>query len=232
MRVSMSTLAAVVLALTACSSSDKSSSVKQSDLGTGINTVDRQYGRSAADTWDASVAAVKAYDLTVESDHHDALGGEIRAHRAGGEKVMVKVKSLDDRNSNVSVRVEPGNRNMAEMVHERIADKLGLKEAKSAFFGGNSTEGTYPHSMEACVKAAEDASRRLNMTVTNREMHENKAVVDARELNSNPVQFRMKKVDAGVQVTFIAGREKNDAMKDLCNRMKVEFENSAATRSN
>jgi len=232
MRVSMSTLAAVVLALTACSSSDKAGSTKQSDLGTGINTVDRQYGRSASDAWDASMAAVKAYDLTVESDHHDSMGGEIRAHRSGGEKVLVRVKSLDDRNANVSVRVEPGNRNMAEMIHERIADKLGLKEAKSAFFGGNSCEGTYPHSLDACVKAAEDAARRLNLTVTNREMHETKAVVDAREVNSNPVQFKMKKVDTGVQVTFIAGREKNDSMKDLCNRMKAEFENSAAARSN
>jgi len=225
-------MAALVLALAACSSSDKASSTKQSDLGTGINTIDRQYGRSASDAWDAAVAAVKTYDITVESDAHDAMGGELRAHRGSGEKVVVRVKSLDDKNSNVSVRVEPGNRNMAEMIHEKIADKLGLKEAKSAFFGGNTCDGTYWNSMESCVKAAEDAARRLNMTVANKDAHEDRAMVDAREVNSNPVQFRMKKVDKGVQVTFIAGREKNDAMKDLCYRMKTEFENALTSKSN
>jgi len=225
-------MAALVLALAACSSSDKTSSTKQSDLGTGINTIDRQYGRSASDAWDAAVAAVKTYDITVESDAHDAMGGELRAHRGSGEKVMVRVKSLDDKNSNVSVRVEPGNRNMAEMIHEKIADKLGLKEAKSAFFGGNTCDGTYSQSMETCVKAAEDAVGRLNMTVANKDAHDDRAVVDARETNSNPVQFRMKKVDKGVHVTFIAGREKNDAMKDLCYRMKAEFENALAAKSN
>jgi len=229
---SMNGMAALVLALAACSSNDKSSATKQSDLGTGINTIDRQYGRSAADTWDAAVAAVKAYDITVETNSHDALGGELRAHRANGEKVLVKVKSLDDKNSNVSVRVEPGNRNMAEMIHERIADKPGLKEAKSAFFGGNTCDGTYPISMETAVKAAEDAAGRLEMTVTNKEAHDDRAVVDAREANANPTQFRMKKVDKGVQVTFVAGKESNDAMKRLCARMKAEFENASASKSN
>ncbi|HLY76031.1 MAG TPA: DUF3568 family protein [Planctomycetota bacterium] len=232
MKLSTTALAALCLGLAACSSSDKTSSTKQGDLGTGINTVDRQYGRSASETWAAAEAAVKTYDITVESDAHDAMGGEIRAHRASGEKVVVRVKSLDDKNANVSVRVEPGNRNMAEMIHEKIADKLGMKEAKSAFFGGNTCEGTYPHSLDACAKAAEDAARRLDMTVTSKEVHDEKAVVDARETNSNPVQFRMKKVDKGVQVTFVAGREKNDAMRDLCYRMKTEFENSIASKSN
>lgn len=232
MKVSMTSLAALVLALAACSSSDKSSSTKQSDLGTGINTIDRQYGKPAGDTWDAAVGAIKSYDITVDSDSHDAMGGELRAHRASGEKVVVRVKSMDDKNSNVSVRVEPGNRNMAEMIHEKIADKLGLKEAKSAFFGGNSVDGTYPLSMPVAVKAAEDAARRLDLMVTNKEAHDDRAVVDARETNSNPVQFRMKKVDKGTQVTFIAGREKNDAMRNLANRMKTEFENASTSKSN
>src|SRR5579872_3582220 len=179
-------LPTLCLALAACSGSDKTSTTRQGDLGTGVNTIDRRYGRSAAETWDAAEAVVKSYDITIESDAHDAMGGEIRAHRAGGDKVLVRVKSLDAKNSDVSVRVEPGNRNMAEMIHEKIADKLGLGVAKSAFFGGNTCEGTYPHSLEVCVKAAEDAARRLNMIVTKKDVHDEKAVVDAREANSNP----------------------------------------------
>src|SRR4029077_18107603 len=118
MKLSTTALAALCLALAACSSSDKTSSAKQGDLGTGINPIDRQYGRSASETWDAAEAAVKAYDITIESDAHDSMRGEIRAHRANGDKVAVRVNRLDEKTSDVSVRVEPGIRNMAEMIHE------------------------------------------------------------------------------------------------------------------
>ena len=230
MRSTMAVLAALTLALGACSS-DKSSSTKQSDLGTGLNTVERTYAKSAPDTWDASLAAVKAYDLKVESDRHDSMGGEIQARRADGEKVLVKVRSLDDKTSEVSVRVGPGNKNMAEMIHEKITGKLGMKEAKSTLFGGNTAEGTYAQTLDHCVKAAEDTAKKMDMTVTNREVKDNHAVVDARESNSNPVQFKLKKTDDGVKVTFIAGREKSDASKDLANRMKTEFDAICAAKA-
>jgi len=230
MRATMAALAVLALTMGACSS-DKTSATKQSDLGTGLNTVERTYAKSAPDTWDASMAAVKAYDLRVDSDRHDSMGGEIQAHRGDGEKVMVKVRSLDDKNSEVSVRVGPGNKNMAEMIHEKIAGKLGMKEARSTLFGGNTAEGTYAQTLDHCVKAAEDTAKKMDMTVTNREVKDGHAVVDARETNSNPVQFKLKKVDEGVKVTFIAGREKTDASKDLAHRMKTEFDAVCAAKA-
>jgi|SRR5579862_925146 len=232
MRLAPFCVATLALAMGACSADDKSSASRQSDLGTGINTVDRQYVKSASETWDAATAVVKGYEFKLESDQHDAMGGELHARRANGEKVVVRVRSLDERNSNVSVRVDPGNRNMAEMIHEKIADKVGLKEAKSAFFGGNSCEGTYPNTLDSCVKAAEEAAKRLKLTVTNREIKDGAAIVDAREANSTPVQFKMKKVDEGTRVTFIAGREKTEATRDLANRMKAEFENCCTAKGN
>jgi hypothetical protein len=233
MRLTMSCLAMLILALAAaCSSGEKGSASKQNDLGTGFNTVDRQYVRSASDTWDAATSAVKSYGLKVESDRHDTMGGEIQARRADGGKVMVRIQSLDDRNSDVTVRVEPGNRNLADMIHERIADKLGLKEAKAVSFGGNSCEGTYPKSIDECVRAAEDAAKRLKLTVTNREVKDGSAIVDARESNSNPVQFKMKRMGEGTEVTFIAGREKTEASRDLSYRMKAEFESCCTAKGN
>jgi siroheme synthase len=110
------------------------------------------------------------------------------------------------------------------MIHEKIADKLGLKEARSAFFGGSSCEGTYPTGLDPCVKAAEDAAKLLNLTVTNREITDGAAIVEVRESNSNSVQFRMKKVAQGTKITFIAGRQKTEATRDLAHRMKAEFE--------
>jgi hypothetical protein len=113
-----------------------------------------------------------------------------------------------------------------------LAKKGQGKEAKSAFFGGNTCEGTYSHSLDSCVKAAEDAAKRLNLATTNREVKDGTAIVDARESNSTPVQFEMKKVDEGTKVTFIAGREKTEGTRDLANRMKAEFENCCTAKGN
>lgn len=225
-------LAVAILAMSACSSDDKSAAANQNDLGTGLNSVERRYAKSAVDVWDASVAAVKSYDLKIESDRHDSMGGEIQGLRANGEKVNVRVKSLDDRNAIAWVRVAPGNRNMAEMIHEKIAEKLGMKEAKSTFFGGNTLEGTFTSNLDACVSAAECAARNLNLTVTNRERNPSTAVIDARDSNSNPVQFKMRKVDEGTKITFIAGREKTDATQAFVARMKQEFESCLVAGSN
>jgi hypothetical protein len=110
------------------------------------------------------------------------------------------------------------------MIHEKIADNLGIKEAKLAFYGGNSCEGIYPNTLEACTKAAEEAARRLNFTVTNRELKDVTAVVDARESGATVVQFKMKESGEGTKVSFIAGREKSESTQDLAHRMKAEFE--------
>ena len=80
------------------------------------------------------------------------------------------------------------------------------------------------------MKAAEDASKRLGLIVTNREIKDGAAIVDARETNSNPVQFSMKRVAEGTKVTFIAGREKTDATRDLAARMKAEFESCCTAK--
>ncbi len=232
MRILMTGGAALVLVMAACRGDDRSDVSRRGDLGTGLNTVDRKYGKGAEDVRAAAASALKDQDLHIESDRHDNLGGEIIARRAGGDKVTVQIRSLDAKSSDVSVRVDPGNRNMADLIHEKIADKLGLKEAKPAFFGGNSVEGTYSSALEACVSAAEGACRKLDLTVTNRQIDAASAVVDAREQNSSPVQFRMKKVDDGTKVTFIAGREKSDAMKGLAERMKAEFDRHLGLQGN
>ena len=75
-------------------------------------------------------ASLRSYDLKVESDLHDDLGGEIVARRADGAKVTAKITARDEASSEVSIRVSPGNRNLAEMIHARIAEKVGALDAK------------------------------------------------------------------------------------------------------
>jgi hypothetical protein len=107
----------LALALASCSSSD---------LGTGINTVDKEYSATVKQSHDAAVAALKTQDLEIESDKSDTLGASIVAKRKANpdNKVLIEVKAVEKDETRVSVRVQPGDRNQAQMIQDRIAEQL------------------------------------------------------------------------------------------------------------
>jgi hypothetical protein len=196
------------------------------DLGSGVNTVDREFARQAPDVWSASVKGVEAMDLRILNDPHDSFGGEIVAARADGDKVHVRVKSLDANRTQVSVRVEPGDRALANLLHEKIAGKLGLGEARSGLLGGGDTEeGTYVTDLPLALLFARRACRALEVTVTDDETHADWARIDGRRTDSTPVRIRVDLADElKVHVLFICGNVKTGDNKAFVHRMKEEFE--------
>jgi len=219
-------LAGILVLLAACSHEGKSPSSK-SDWGTGLNTVERKYNKAASDTYDAALAAVKTYDLTIDRDRHDEMGGELVGHRADGSKVTVKVDALDKNNSRATVRVDPGDARLAQMIHEKMADKLGLGTAKAAFFGGNSQDFPYDADLKDGIAAAERAADSLGYTVIGKEVKEDWAQLDARAEDSTPVRIKVERVnnrEFPLKVTFIAGHGKTDASKPLIVKMHDEFD--------
>ena len=119
-----------IAALTAagCGKADetaKSVSPRTTDLGTGLNAVDRTYARSASELTDIARNALTSFDLKLKSDKHDELGGELSAVRADGHAVTAKITATDRDHARVSVWVGPGDRNLAELVQQRIAEKAG-----------------------------------------------------------------------------------------------------------
>jgi hypothetical protein len=231
MKLSLFAAFAAALALAGCSSSQPSdSAMSRNDLGTGANTVTRKYAKPAPDVWDAAVSAVKSYDLSIDSDRHDKMGGELVAHRAGGDKVTINMRSIDAQNTDVAVRVEPGNRNMANLIHEKIAEKAGMGSSKAGMFGDYSLNGTYPIDLKRSAAAAEAACRAVDLSVTNKEIQDSMAVVDAREANSNPVRVRMDRSgDAATKVTFSAGSAAGSDPKAVVSRLKAEFDRQVAS---
>jgi len=101
------------------------------DLGTGLNTIERTYGRAPADLVSVVQRSLLALDLRIDSERHDNLGGEIVAIRATGQKITVTLKGLESSRSSVSVRVEPGDRDLANLVHDKITEHLVPVEGKS-----------------------------------------------------------------------------------------------------
>jgi hypothetical protein len=219
-------LAGILTLLTSCSHEGSSPS-SESDWGTGLNTVERKYGKSASDTYDAALAAVKSFDLTVDRDRHDEMGGEVVGRRADRRKVTVRVDAIDKSNSRASVRVEPGDSALARMVQEKIADKLGMGRAKAAYFGGNSEDAVYEADLQTSLSAAEGTAKALNWIVTDKELSETWAQLDARTADSNPARFRITHVDdrtRRTKVAFMAGNGRDDTSKTMISRMHEEFD--------
>ena len=220
-----------LLALLAACSGEGSSPSSTSDWGTGLNTVDRKYAKTASQVHDAALAALKKLDVKVDKDRHDEMGSEIVAQRADKSKVMVNVRALDEKSSRADVRVEPGDAKMASLVHEKIAEELGMGTAKGALLGGNTEERKYDFGLQACTDAAERTAKSLSYTVTGKEVHDTWGQVDARTADSTPVRFRMEKVgnrDEQTKVKFTAGAGKTDDSKTLLSRMREEFDRQIA----
>ena len=110
-------LLAFALALASCSSSD---------MGTGMNTVDREYHTTVKHAHDAAVTTLKNQDLEIESDKSDTLGSSIVAKRKSNpdNKVLIEVKAIETEKTRVSVRVQPGDKNQAKMIQDQIEHKL------------------------------------------------------------------------------------------------------------
>ena len=200
-------------------------SCRSNDLGSGANTVDRDFAKPASEVWKASVKSAESMDLKIVSDAHDRFGGELVACRANGDPVRIRVRSLDDKHSQVSVRVEPGDHAMALMLQERIAGKLGLGEAKAALLGGNSTEGVYATDLVLAFGAARRTLKSLQVEILDEESHPEWARLDGRMKDSTPVRIRIDRLeDLKTKVTFIAGNEGSDDHKAFAQRMKDEYE--------
>jgi len=200
-------------------------SCQESDLGTGANTVGRDYARSAADAWKAAVRAAESSGLQVCSDQHDKFGGELVANRANGDEVRIEVRSLTEETSRVSVRVEPGDRALATMIHERMADKMGLGAARSGWFGGSSVEGTYLTDLDRCIGPARRTFSALDVSLTAEDVHADGWRLDGRLKDSTPVRIAAHKAgDLKTVVIFTAGNEKNEDLRAFARKMRDEFE--------
>jgi len=141
--------------------------------------------------------------------------------------VTANLASVDKTATKVAIQADRTSPEAAAQLHERIAEKLGLGEAKPAFFGGNTQEGTYSTDFHGALAAAERACKKLGFIVTGREAHDAWAQLDARTNLSTPLRFRMDRRDdpAGpTGVKFIAGHGKTEDSKNLTSQMKSEFE--------
>jgi hypothetical protein len=211
--------AAICLSLAAC---------HRHDLGTGANTVEREYARPADRIWSATVESAKDAGLDVLSARNDGLGGTLVALRATGEEVRVVVTPIHETRSKAAVRVGPGDLALARLLHERIAENAGMGEARGGFFGGDSEEVLYGAPLAVCGAAARRTVEALKLLLVG----ETSCRFDARAPGSTPVGIEWVTLKGKTRVTFFAGEAKSEEHRALARRLKEEFETNAGILKN
>jgi hypothetical protein len=101
-----------------------------SDVSSGVITVEEIYSRPVNKLADAVTASLNSDDLGLQSDTFDALTGQVVALALDGHRVIARITPVGEAWSRVSIRVVPGNKNLAGLILERIAETLGSFPAK------------------------------------------------------------------------------------------------------
>jgi hypothetical protein len=85
----------------------------------------RNYEAPMDKTWDATVKALEALQINIESKQNDALTGVINGKLADGKSYTVNVKRLGENLTEVGIRIGTfGDRERAEAIHDKILSKL------------------------------------------------------------------------------------------------------------
>ncbi|HLY12167.1 MAG TPA: DUF3568 family protein [Planctomycetota bacterium] len=195
-------------------------------------SVDRRYSKSPDEVARAASEALNDLQIPVQSDQHDALGGQIKAQRsnASEDTVIVWYQSADARTTQVSVGVAKGDRQIAQLIQDEIAQKLGAASARSAPAVGARVEGEYDPPVAACLAAAEAALKDLKVAVSRKDVHDTWAQLEARQIDSLPIVIRMTRTEKDkTLVTFTAGSSKSQDTEQIAERVKVEFERTLSS---
>ena len=85
----------------------------------------RNYEAPMDKTWDATVKALEALKINVESKQNDALTGVINGKLADGKSLSVTLKRISESTTEVGVRIGTfGDRQRSEAIHDKILASL------------------------------------------------------------------------------------------------------------
>jgi hypothetical protein len=163
---------------------------------TGVLAEEQRYSAPVAEVMKAAVAALGSDDFRIERRRRDDCGGKIVARREDGHRVTVTIHAPERSVAEVSVYVEPADRELVELLHARIGGKLSLKKAKADLFGESSLEVTYEIDLETGLAAAERTCRALALEVTLKRQEQDRARLEARDDDSRLLRFALRRTAA------------------------------------
>ena len=89
--------------------------------------LERKYPVGFDKAWQTSVATLEQLQFIKEATNRDGLSGSIEAKRADGTPIHVKFELVSDKVTSIKIKVGIfGDRQISELIHERIKENLGL----------------------------------------------------------------------------------------------------------
>ena len=123
-------LCCFLIGLSACSKKWVAIGAAAAAVGAGAyyyvkGDLKRNYEAPMDKTWDATIKALEALQINVESKQNDALTGVINGKLADGKSYTVNVKRLGENLTEVAIRIGTfGDRERAEAIHDKILSNL------------------------------------------------------------------------------------------------------------
>ncbi|MGD9042348.1 MAG: DUF3568 family protein [Desulfobacterales bacterium] len=123
-------LCCFLIGLSACSRKWAVIGAAAAAVGTGAyfyikGDLKRNYEAPMDKTWDATINAVEALKLNVESQNHDALTGIIKGKMADDKSFEINLKRVGENLTEVGVRIGTfGDRGRSETIHNKIHSLL------------------------------------------------------------------------------------------------------------
>ena len=123
-------LCCFLIGLSACSRKWAVIGAAAAAVGTGAyfyvkGDLKRNYEAPMDKTWEATMKAVEALKLNVESQNHDALTGIIKGKMADEKAFEINLKRINDNLTEVGVRIGTfGDRGRSEAIHNQIHSML------------------------------------------------------------------------------------------------------------
>lgn len=207
-----------------------SGACRKNDFVAGPDTVNREYSRPASEVYKVALQSAESAGFTLRTETRDRLGGDFVATRDDGKEVRILVRSLDEKSSLVSVRVEAGDRDLAEGMQDRISGNLGIGNARTGWwiFGGDSIEAMYDSDLASCMDSARRTAAALAWNGKEEELHATWGQIDGRWRDSTPVRIKMERAEDGrTRVSFLVGNARSHDNRAFAQRMKFEFDSIA-----
>jgi hypothetical protein len=218
---------AMLLLTGACSSPPPDPEAAAFDDGPSVDPLVRFYDAPLSSVWAAAEEALVEEGVVLSRRRRGANRGVLVGHGGLDLRVKVRVRSQTAERTEAGVEILPRNTALAEMIQDRIGDKLSLGRAKAALFGETSLERTYRDDLSACMAAAEGACRALNLDVVHKHLAESRGRLEARDGSGRSARFTMRSTGGpsrrteAVLTTDAAG---DGGEKEFLLRIAREFE--------
>jgi hypothetical protein len=89
--------------------------------------LERKYPVGFDKAWQTSVSTLEQLQFTKEDSKRDGLSGSIEAKRADGTPIHIAFELVSDRVTSIKIKIGMfGDRQISELIHDRIRENLGL----------------------------------------------------------------------------------------------------------